>query len=205
MTLAERIVELLKQKPGLSDRQITDRLFGIGKPQQPVNIACRNLAERGILSRQSIHGSSIGNYLTGQEIKTSQNQTLDNRVMDEGHLSEDAIKGILEKWLIAQGWNVKVAWGHVHGIDIDAIKESERWVIEVKGQGSLSPMRVNYFLGILGETLQRMEDPNAKYSIALPDIQQFRNLWRRLPFLAKSRTGITALFVDKDGNVSEIP
>lgn len=205
MTLAERIVELLKQKPGLSDRQITDRLFGIGKPQQPVNIACRNLAERGLLRRQSIHGSSIGNYLTGQEIKTSQNQTLNNRVMDEDHLSEDAIKGILEKWLIAQGWNVKVAWGHVHGIDIDAINESKRWVIEVKGQGSLSPMRVNYFLGILGETLQRMEDPNAKYSIALPDIQQFRNLWRRLPFLAKSRTGITALFVDKDGNVSEIP
>jgi len=205
MTLAERIVELLKQNPGLSDRQITDRLFGVGKPQQPVNVACRNLAERGILRRQSIHGSSISNYLTGQEIKTSQNQTSNNRVMDEEHLSEDAIKGILEKWLVAQGWNVKVVWGHVHGIDIDAIKENKRWVIEAKGQGSLNPMRVNYFLGILGETLQRMEDPNAKYSIALPDIQQFRNLWGRLPFLAKSRTGITAIFVDRDGNVREIP
>jgi len=147
MTLAERIVELLKQNPGLSDRQITDRLFGVGKPQQPVNVACRNLAERGILRRQSIHGSSISNYLTGQEIKTSQNQTSNNRVMDEEHLSEDAIKGILEKWLVAQGWNVKVVWGHVHGIDIDAIKENKRWVIEAKGQGSLNPMRVNYFLG----------------------------------------------------------
>lgn len=205
MTLAERIVELLKQNPGLSDRQITDRLFGVDEPQQPVNIACRNLAERGVLHRQSIHGSSIGNYLTGQELKTSQNQTSNNRVVDEAHLSEDAIKGILEKWLVAQGWNVKVAWGHVHGIDIDAMKENERWVIEAKGQGSLNPMRVNYFLGILGETLQRMEDPNAKYSIALPDLQQFRNLWRRLPFLAKSRTGITAIFVDRNGNVSEIP
>jgi len=29
-------------------------------------------------------------------------------------------------------------------------------------------MRVNYFLGVLGETLQRMDDAQAKYSIALP-------------------------------------
>jgi hypothetical protein len=45
-------------------------------------------------------------------------------------------------------------------------------------------MRVNYFLGALGEILQRMEDPTAKYSIALPDLQQFRNLWKKLPSLA---------------------
>lgn len=205
MTLPERIIELLKQNPGLSDRQITDKLFGVGKPQQPVNIACRNLEKRGFLLRQSINGSQIGNYLTGQEITFSQNQTSNNKAVDDEHLSEDAIKEILESWLVAQGWNVKVAWGHIHGIDVEATKENSRWVIEAKGQGSLNPMRVNYFLGILGETLQRMEDPNAKYSIALPDIQQFRNLWRRLPFLAKSRTGITAIFIDKNGNVIEIP
>ena len=138
-------------------------------------------------------------------IKISQNQTSNNKVVDEEHLSENAIKEILERWLIAQGWKIKIAWGHEHGIDVDATKENNRWMIEVKGQGSRDAMRVNYFLGILGEMLQRMEDPNAKYSIALPDIQQFRNLWRKLPFLAKSRTGITAIFVDKNGSVVEIP
>ncbi len=204
MTLAERIVELLKHKPGLSDREITNELFGVGKPQQSVNIACRNLEKRGILYRKNVYGSSIGNYLTGQELKVSDSHKSISKVVNLEHLSEDAIKEFLEKWLIAQGWKVKVAWGHVHGIDIEAIKENERWVIEAKGQGSLNPMRVNYFLGILGETLQRMDDPNAKYSIALPDIQQFRNLWKKLPSLAKSRTGITAIFVDKDGNISEI-
>jgi hypothetical protein len=205
MTLAKQIVELLEQSPGLSDRQIADMLFGVGKPQQSVNIMCRNLEKHGILIRQNNHGNRIGNYLTGKEIAVSQNQTSNNKAVDEEYLSEDAIKEILESWLVAQGWNVKVAWGHVHGIDVEAIKDNSRWVIEAKGQGSLNPMRVNYFLGILGETLQRMEDPNAKYSIALPDIQQFRNLWRRLPFLAKSRTGITAIFVEKNGNVIEIP
>lgn len=64
-------------------------------------------------------------------------------------------------------------------------------------------MRVNYFLAILGELLQRMDDPNAKYSIALPDFPQFRRLWNRLPELAKVRTGITALFVDTDAIVQE--
>jgi hypothetical protein len=204
MTLAERIVELLKHKPGLSDREITNELFSVGKPQQPINITCRDLEERGILRRQNIHGSPISNYLTGQELEAPQSHKSINKVVDEEHLSEDAVKEFLEKWLIAQGWKVKVAWGHVHGIDVEAIKNNERWVIEAKGQGSLNPMRVNYFLGILGETLQRMDDPNTKYSIALPDIQQFRNLWKRLPSLAKSRTGITAIFVDKEGNVSEV-
>jgi hypothetical protein len=64
-------------------------------------------------------------------------------------------------------------------------------------------MNVNYFLAVLSETLQRMDDPHAKYSIALPDVKQFRNLWNRLPLLAKKRTGITALFIDEQGNVSE--
>ncbi len=65
-------------------------------------------------------------------------------------------------------------------------------------------MRVNYFLGVLGELLQRMTDPAAKYSIALPDLPQFRRLWDRLPELAKQRTGISALFVSESGRVDEV-
>ena len=102
---------------------------------------------------------------------------------------------------MAQGWLVKVAWAKAHGIDLHARRGDERWIIEAKGGGSLDPMRVNYFLGVLGETLQRMDDPKAAYSIALPDLKQFRNLWSRLPILAKQRTKITALFVGEDGRV----
>jgi hypothetical protein len=60
-------------------------------------------------------------------------------------------------------------------------------------------MRINYFLSILGELLQRMDDPEAEYSIALPDMKQFRGLWQRLPKLAKSRTKISALFISQSG------
>ena len=87
---------------------------------------------------------------------------------------------------------------------MDAHSGLSRWIIEVKGQGSRPEMRVNYFLGILGELLQRMSDPQARYSIALPDLPQFRRLWERLPSLAKERTGISALFVASSGKVEEV-
>jgi hypothetical protein len=122
-----------------------------------------------------------------------------------GDLSEDTLKRILKAWLEAQAWQVgAVAWGKSHGADIEATKDGRHWIIEVKGLGSRNPMRVNYFLSILGETLQRMSDPMAKYSIALPDVPQFVGLWERLPELAKFRTGITALLVDRQGNVREL-
>ena len=88
-------------------------------------------------------------------------------------------------------------------MDIEAVRGGKRWLIEVKGIGSRSAMRVNYFIGVLGETLQRMDHAEAKYSIAVPDVPQFRRLWDRLPDLAKQRTTISALFVTPDGSVIE--
>jgi len=119
-------------------------------------------------------------------------------------LSEDEVKRALQLWLEESGWQVSVIWGKARGIDVIATKDGQRWVIEAKGCGSLDPMRVNYFLSILGELLQRMEDPDARYSIAFPDMKQFRRLWQRLPDLAKSRTMISALFVDGSGRVEEV-
>ncbi len=115
---------------------------------------------------------------------------------------EDAIKAYLKRWLEDQGWSVKVAWGKNHGVDIEAIKDGEYWLIEAKGPGSRQAMQHNYFLGTLGETLQRMENEKARYSIAFPDMPVYRGLWRRLPTLAKQRTGIDMLLVAEDGKVA---
>lgn len=62
----ERIIECIKEYPGLSDRQITDVVFGEGKPQQPVNIICRMLAEQGIIVRTE---RPIRNYMAGTVIE----------------------------------------------------------------------------------------------------------------------------------------
>ena len=118
-------------------------------------------------------------------------------------LSEDNLKKHLAKWLEAAGWGVTIAWGKERGIDIIATRSGYRWIIEAKGIGSRPEMRVNYFLAILGELLQRMNDNTARYSIALPDVPQFRGLWQRLPRVAKARLSISALFVNSDGTVLE--
>lgn len=123
------------------------------------------------------------------------------RSTDASGLHEDSIKGILDAWLKNDGWDTGVAWGKKRGIDILAVRGNEKWIIEVKGCGSRDAMRVNYFLVILVETLQRMDDSNTRYSIALPNLQQFRNLWKRLPKLAKERTQIDAVFISEDGNI----
>lgn len=122
----------------------------------------------------------------------------------EFQLQEDSVKEFLRTYLEANAWRAVVVQGGAHGIDIDAMRGTERWIIEVKGCGSLNPMRVNYFPGALGELLQRMSDPAARYSIAVADLPQFRGLWNRLPSLAKQKTGISCLFVRADGHVEEV-
>lgn len=196
---------------GLSDREITDTLLGPVAPQQAVNQACRALVTRGAVRRSQRADGRLGNYLavasslepTGADPPGRPRKSRPTPAASAG-LSEDAIKHALRAYLERDGWQVEVAWGKRHGTDIVAMRGSQRWHIEAKGSGSRPEMRVNYFLAILGELLQRTTDPSAKHSIALPEMRQFRRLWERLPPLAKSRTGISALFVDEDGHVVEV-
>ena len=212
-TMKERILEVLSTRPGLTDREITDLVKGRRENQQHVNLECRRMEGTGTLRRNKRHDGLIGNYPMGAKARAgkstppTQENSAPSRlsaakgVDDPNMLSEDEVKRLLVAWLEREGWSVEVAWGKARGIDVDALRGGERWIIEAKGCGSLQPMRVNYFLAILGETLQRMSDPQARYSIALPDLPQFRGLWDRLPKLTKERTGITALFIGADGSV----
>lgn len=204
-TLPELIISLLTKSSGMTDREITSHLRGTSAPQQPINIAARNLEKRGVVVRKKRNDGLIGNYLTGQPIPLRINTAARSaNKNEENQLSEDKAKALLDKWLQADGWTTEIAWGRQRGIDIDAHKGNKRWVVEVKGIGSRPEMRVNYFIGMLGETLQRMDDPNAKYSIAVPNVQQFRNLWARLPLLAKQRTTISMLLVSENGAIEEV-
>lgn len=216
-TLKEKVLEIIGETPGLTDRQLTNLIAGQHAPQQPVNIAARQLASAGIVARRPRDDGLIGNYPAqgrgrGESASPSMTTTpaapvsavvAATTLVADDAFAEDAIKAALKDWLERDGWTCRVAWRRERGVDIEAARDGARWLIEVKGRGSLQAMRVNYFLMILGETLQRMDDPAAKYSIALPDMPQFRGLWARLPALAKARTGITALFADERGGIRE--
>jgi hypothetical protein len=203
-SLPERIMLLVGKTPGLTDRQVTTNLLGASAAQQSVNIAARGLVRKGRLVRKRRDDGLIGNFLveavaTQAPLEAKVRVTLPNE-----DLSEDRLKHHLREWLRSNSWEAEIAWGHERGIDIRAFRDGKRWIIEVKGVGSRPEMRVNYFIGILGETLQRMDDPASKYSISLPDVPQFRRLWSRLPRLAKKRTEISALFVSATGQVTEV-
>lgn len=201
-TLQQRVLQLLAQHPGLSDREIADLLLAPGAAQQPINVACRSLETRGMVRRIKHPGRRIGNYLCDSSFPGQISACLNPPVGEADPLDEDSIKQVLDNWLRARGWETSIAWGREHGIDIEAQQQNLRWVIEVKGRGSRPEMRVNYFISMLGELLQRMDDPTATYSIALPDMPEFHRLWQRLPALVKARTGISALFVNTSGMVS---
>lgn len=203
-SLPQRILSLVGETPDLTDRQIANHLLGTTAAQQPVNIAARGLAIKGRVIRKRREDGRIGNYLNGTMAVPMQKEPKFAVAGTSKDLSEDRLKHHLREWLRSNGWEVEVAWARERGIDIKAFRDGKRWVVEVKGIGSRPEMRVNYFIGILGETLQRMDDPASKYSISLPDIQQYRRLWDRLPRLAKQRTRITALFVSAKGQVTEL-
>lgn len=113
-------------------------------------------------------------------------------------LSEDEVKQGVKDFLEGAGFRVTVAWGHQRGIDIEAVSAAEVLLLEAKGSAQNPPQQVNYFLGALGELLQRMTSPGAVYGLALPDNPQYRGLVNRLPALVWERLCFTVLFVGKD-------
>lgn len=162
-TLKEKIIAELKKDDGRSDRELADRILGADKPQQSVNMACRELEAQGILRRSA---PPIKNFISERHNKLTtpvhqEPKTIAYNPSNPG-LNEEQIKQILKNHLEADNWQVKVAWGKEHGADIIATRGYEKWIIEVKGCGSLDAMRVNYFLAIIGE---------------LGSVLEFRTVW----------------------------
>jgi hypothetical protein len=181
--IASRVLEELRKENGLTDAEMADRLASLGTRRPVVNAVLRRLERQGRVDRRPGEDGLIRSHRSA------------------GDLTEDEVKETLARRLRSDGWVVEVHPGKEHGVDIEARRAPETWRIEVKGPGTRAAMRVNYFLSALGEILQRMDDPAARYSVAFPDMEQFKSLWDRLPPLARKRTGVTALFVGADGTV----
>ena len=126
------------------------------------------------------------------------------REQSQNCLSEDQVKEILDRWLRKDGWETKIAWDRQHNGDIVAQKLGKKWIIEVKGCGKHDQHRRNNFLDALAEILQRMYNSRMKYSTVFPNVEPYPTLWANLPALAKKRTKISVLFVEKNGRVAEL-
>lgn len=182
----------------LGDGELAFRLDA--SRHQTINAVCRRLEAEGVLTRRPGPSGKIVNGIAdagpvavadpgdGPPVASHRSGL---RVL----LSEDEVKSAVRDHLQAQGWAVTIAWGRERGVDIEAHRGDEHLYLEAKGEAANPPQQVNYFLGALGELVQRLRDPTATYGLALPDNPQYRNLVRRLPPMAFERLSLTVLFV----------
>jgi hypothetical protein len=204
----DRVLDFVARFPGLDDDEIASALKIT--PRQAVNQICRKLCQEHLLYRELGKSGKLANSIVvgGRKAaiapQPADASTRTTARAGSNIMSEDQVKAALVATLEPKGWSMEVAWGRNRGIDIVALRGNERWVIECKGTGSLAPMQNNYFVGVIGELMQRMNDEHAKHSIAFPNLPKFRRLWSELPVVAKERLRLTALFVSEDGSVVEL-
>jgi hypothetical protein len=207
VSLAERILAAIQYAP-LDDDVLAFRLHV--SQRQTINQAARRLEARGRLRRYVGREGKIVNALVDAVSAAPEPvRRLRPVVGAPGEpITENEVKTAVRDHLATGGFEVAVAWGRVRGIDIEARHpDGRRYVIEAKGEvGRTGPQQVNYFLGVIGELLQRMEDPHATYGLALPSNRQYRGLVERLPRLARERLGLVVFWVsrDADGFVVEV-
>ncbi|MGQ0521285.1 MAG: MarR family transcriptional regulator [Actinomycetota bacterium] len=196
--LADRIVDKLKvQARALDDDELAAYL---GVIRQAVNQACRRLERQGIVERYVGPNNKIVNRLRSSDNRKAVAQPTTRAPVgphDRALLSEEQVKEAVKVHLEAQGFIVNVAWARVRGPDIVATRPNSRLVLEAKGEVLLQPQQVNYFLGALGELVQRMDDPDSTYGLALPDNPQYRGLVSRLPAFARNHLGLRVFFVSR--------
>jgi hypothetical protein len=198
-TLKARIIALLVELGPQDDDQIAQRL---GVIRQAVNQAARQLALTGTISRAVGPHGKIVNRVVGSG-SPSVLEIPDKPPVRGPYVTEDEVKQAIAEHLERDGYRVSVAWGRTRGIDIEAHRDGDRLIIEAKAEVLNPPQQVNYFLNALGELLQRMSDPNARYGLALPDNRQYRGLVNRFPALARARLRLTFFFVKRaDGEWS---
>jgi len=133
-TLKEQVLALVRAVPGLTDREIADRLVGPAAGQQSVNQAARALASAGQIHRPDRRDGKLGNYPdseAAQHIETPIPTGPDQGTTSV--LSEDDVKRKLQSWLEEAGWRVQVAWGRERGTDIEA--QRGRAAMDNRGEG----------------------------------------------------------------------
>jgi hypothetical protein len=198
-TIAERILDAIRYA-ALDDDVLADRL-GVGR-RQSVNQVALRLEAQGRLQRYIGPNGKIVNALIDESEPPAPAASPRPQPAVAGSLlTEDEVKAAVRDHLAEWGFEVRVAWGRARGIDIDARhRDGLRCVIEAKAEVALQPQQVNYFIGALGELVQRMADPTATYGLALPDNRQYRGLVSRLPALARQRLGLVVFWVRRDGD-----
>lgn len=195
-TIADRILEAIRGGP-LDDDVLAKRL-GVS-PRQSVNQAARRLEAAGRLRRSTGPEGKIVNALPQHAVPEIEPDPDAPVRIQRLAFPEDDVKTAVKAHLEDEGFDVVVAWGRERGVDIDARhKDGRRFMIEAKGGLASDQQQGSYFLGALGELVQRMVEPQVRYGLALPSNRRYRGLVYRLPRLAWQRLELVVFWVERD-------
>lgn len=62
MALADKVIEALQRRPGISDRELSRSIFGTRHRVQQINGECRHLENCGLIIRRKEGDQPIGNF-----------------------------------------------------------------------------------------------------------------------------------------------
>lgn len=110
--------------------------------------------------------------------------------------NESFIREQLEKYFIQLEYSIVPE----KPIDLKCVHQStnETWIIEVKGKTAQIGLD---FKTCLGQLLMRMNNPEYKYAIAIPDIIDYHQQMNKIPALVLQRLNLHIFIISQDGNV----
>ena len=207
MALKDLILNALVVAPGLSDRELANRVLGSDSPQQPVNHICRQLQRAGKLNRRVRSDGLLGNYV--EPAKPGALPDDDESLCAESPqdpdcdpLAEDSVKHRLVVWLMARGWHPEVAWGARERAHVVATRGAERWIVESKGRGQSRQQQGNYFLAVLGQLLRGSTSGSPILHCPSGSPRLPRAL-AATTWLAEAPASFVGALIDDQGNVTE--
>ena len=199
-TVAQRVIAALREHGPKNDDQLAAL---IGADRHHVNQVARALEKGEMLKRSVGPRGKLINVLV-RDAGAGAKAEPPAKTQPTQLMAEDTVKRALYAYLEARGCIGRVAWAHAPGIDIDVTGPDGRLIIEAKGEAASNPQQLNYFLGALGELVQRMSDESARYGLAFPDNRQYRRLASRLPTPVWPRLRLVVYLVAADGKVTTL-
>ncbi len=216
MTVADDVLRALRARSaGMTDAELATML---GKRHQHINQTCRMLESQGLIVRENAYGAIVNKVSRGEQSSPREPRGETGTAALEWAW-EGNVQSRVATHLAQTGWSIiRVAdtAQRERGVDIIAERGGQRLLVEAKGWPSTTYARgeragqpkptqptlqaTHWFAEALATLIRRGGEPEARLSLALPDMHRYRTLLGEAGW-ALERLNITVYLVTAEGAV----